>query len=198
MAFLCLAQITGLPNRLRAMVISTAPSTGSPGRFPCEGAASLAAGSCRVLLFFLAAWVISRQPVHHWHPPYSNSRTVSSSSCFLRLAPLAPMIFSRFWKRVQSANTKNSRNGFAVFGRRRPGPCGQKTKARGGSFLRVPSFASSSHARSCRPELPPGPAARTCLPRNSEGCRPEQRLTAARAPGEPFRRPAGQLWHRGQ
>jgi hypothetical protein len=36
-AFLCLAQITGLPNHLRAVVISTAPSTGSSGRFPFEG-----------------------------------------------------------------------------------------------------------------------------------------------------------------
>jgi uncharacterized membrane protein YgaE (UPF0421/DUF939 family) len=58
-AFLCLAQITGLPNQLRAVVISTAPSTGSPGRFPFERAASLAVGSCLVLLFF---WLIGVFP----------------------------------------------------------------------------------------------------------------------------------------
>jgi hypothetical protein len=36
-AFLCLAQVTGLPNQLRAVVISTAPTTGSSGRSPLEG-----------------------------------------------------------------------------------------------------------------------------------------------------------------
>jgi hypothetical protein len=92
-AFLCLAQITGLPNQLRAVVISTAPSTGSPGRFPFERAASLAVGSCLVLLFFWLIGVSPLQPVHHWHPPYSNSRTVSSSACFHGLARLVPRIF---------------------------------------------------------------------------------------------------------
>jgi hypothetical protein len=113
-AFLCLAQVTGLPDQLRAVVISTAPSTGSSGRLPFERAASLAVGCCRILLFLWLVGIFSGSRYITGTLPYSNSRTVSSTTCFHGLARLARRIFSRFWKRGEGLNTENSRHGCTV------------------------------------------------------------------------------------
>jgi hypothetical protein len=58
-------------QQLWAVVISTAPSTGSPSRF----AASLAATLAGCLLFCGLAGIF-QQPVHHWHPLQCNQRSV--------------------------------------------------------------------------------------------------------------------------
>jgi hypothetical protein len=53
------ALATGLPSHLWAMVISTAPTAGFPGRFPLFRAASMAVALAGCLLFFGLAGLLS-------------------------------------------------------------------------------------------------------------------------------------------
>jgi len=94
------------PSKLWAVVISTAPSTGSPGR----SAASLAAALAERLLVFAGSPELPQQPVHHWHPPNKQLECrfkfcLISSSCAVAMSQSVLILVNK-----APVTSKNSRS----------------------------------------------------------------------------------------